>query len=115
MQAHRHGEDEERLGQLLEGALGEVGGAEIGDGDQRGRQQPATRPEARQRRQGGQAGEDADREDLADEGLAEADPRHRRDRHGEAVRAQRVAGLGYGAGSRCAATRPRPGGGRGRC
>ena len=42
-QADGDGEDEERLGGLLEGALGEVGGGEVGDGDQRRRQQRAAR------------------------------------------------------------------------
>ena len=93
-QADGDGEDEERLGELLEGALGEVGGGEVGDGDQRRRQRPPARAEARQRPEGGEAGEDADREDLADEGLAEADSRHRGGRHGEPVRPERVAGVG---------------------
>ena len=95
-QADGEGEDEERLGGLLEGGLGEVGGG-------RGRERrPASRRAAR--RAGAEAraappsavsaGEDADREDLADEGLAEADPRHRRGRDREAVRAERVAGVG---------------------
>ena len=87
------GEDEERLGGLLEGALGEVGGAEVGDRDEDRGQHPAPRAEVAERRQRRQRGEDADREDLADEGLAEADPRQRRDRVGERVRAQRVAGF----------------------
>ena len=42
-QADRDGEDEEGLGELLEGALGEVGGAEVGDGDHRRRQQAPAR------------------------------------------------------------------------
>ena len=88
------GEDEERLGELLEGALGEVGGGEVGDGDQGRRQHPPAGAEARQRPERGEPGEDADREDLADERLAEPDPRQRRGRHGEPVRAQRVAGIG---------------------
>ena len=93
-QAERDGEHEERLGGLLEGALGEVGGGQVGDGDQ-GRRRAGAAPG---RSPGSaasavSAGEDADREDLADEGLPEADPRHRRDRDGEAVRAERVAGV----------------------
>ena len=78
VQVDGEGEHEERLGGLLEGALGEVGGGQVGDGDHGRGQQPPHRAEAGERRQRGQAGEHADRKDLADEGLAEANPRHRR-------------------------------------
>ena len=47
-----------------------------------------------QRPQRGQPGEHADREDLADEALAEADPGHRGGRDREPVRAERVTGVG---------------------
>ncbi len=93
MQVEGEGEDEERLGGLLEGGLGEVGGAEVGDSDQGRREHPARRAELAQRRERGQRGEDGDREDLADEGLAEPDPGYRGDRVGKCVRAQRVAGF----------------------
>ena len=42
------GEDEERLGGLLEGALGEVGGAEVGDRDHGRGEQPPRRAEVAQ-------------------------------------------------------------------
>jgi hypothetical protein len=93
VQVDGEGEDEERLGHLLEGALGEVGSAQVGEGDERCGQRPAHGTEVAERRQRGQRREDGDREDLADEGLAEADARHRGDRVGERVRPQRVAGF----------------------
>ncbi len=115
VQEEGEGEDEERLAGLLEGALGEVGGAEVGDRDEDRGEHPAPRAEIVERGQGDERGEDADREDLADEGLAEADARQGGDapRPGRAVPAgSRLPAPGRG---RCAATRPRPGAGRGRC
>ena len=45
----REGEDEERLGGLLEGGLGEVGGGEVGEGDHRRGERAAARRAARRR------------------------------------------------------------------
>ena len=96
MEPDGEGEDEERLGRLLEGALGIVGGAQVGDGNQHCGERPPQRPEVIQGRQCGQRGEDADRDDLADEGLAEPDPRQRGNGVGQRVRSQRVAGFRRG-------------------
>ena len=89
----REGEHEERLGGLLEGGLGEVGGGEVGEGDQRRRRAAAVPGQPAQRPERGQPGQHPDRDDLAEEGLAEADPGDRGGRHRQPVRAQRVAGV----------------------
>ena len=95
-QRQGEGEDEERLGGLLESALGEVGGGEVGERDHRRRQRAAHPAEVAQRGQRGQPDHDADREDLAEEGLAQRQPRHRGDGDRQPVRPQRVAGEGHG-------------------
>lgn len=92
-QVDGEGEDEQRLRGLLEGGLGVVGGGEVGEGDHRGGDRApagAQRPQRAQRRQ---PGHHPDRDDLAEEGLGEADSRHRRRRHRQPVRSQRVAGV----------------------
>ena len=75
VQEQGEGEDEERLAGLLEGALGEVRGAEVGDSDKDRGEDPAPWTEVVERGQGDERGENADREDLPDEGLTEADAR----------------------------------------
>ncbi|HEX7246365.1 MAG TPA: hypothetical protein VF245_12470, partial [Solirubrobacterales bacterium] len=93
MQVDGEGEDEERLGGLLEGALGVVGGPEVGHRDEDRGEHPSYRPQIAERPKRRDRRQHPDREDLADEGLAEADPGQRRDRVGERVWAQRVAGF----------------------
>ena len=90
-QGQGDGEDEERLGGLLERALRVVGRRQVGGGDEDRAEDSPRRAQPRQRRQRGQRGEDPDRQDLADEGLPEADARHRRDGVGQRVRPERIA------------------------
>ena len=93
-QGDREGEHEQGLGRLLEGGLREVGRGEVGDRDQGRRQHRPYAPHPAQGSQRGQPGEDGDRLQLADERLAEADPRDDRCRDRDPVRAEGVAGIG---------------------
>ena len=113
-QVEAEGEDEERLGGLLEGGLGEIGGGEVGNRDQR-RGEDTPRPQLSERGERGQPGHHPDRDDLADEGLAEADPRHRGGGDREPVRAERVSRVRFRTDPAPQPLAPRRGGARGRC
>src|SRR5206468_11729441 len=67
----REREDQQRHRRLLEGALGEERGSEVGQGGERGGGNAADRRELRQRRQRRERGEDRDRDEQSVEGALE--------------------------------------------
>ena len=90
-QGEDEGEDQECLHRLLEGALCEVGGDHVGEADEERRRGAAQRRLLGEGREGGQRGEDRDRDGEAVEALDEVDPEPLFESDGDRVRPERVA------------------------